>query len=159
MARGKEIEVFGLSFMDLISCGLGGMLVLLLIFSTLVNPEGVAIQSEAKAKGKTVAELERELILNTHFVLKITLDDSQIDVIPLNYNDMFSSIGKKDETHIFMFNSTNRIVDIVSFRVTGDFINGEAQLLGQTAVKIPPGTEIIEVIKDRTNYKIRFRNA
>ncbi len=37
MARRPTIEVFGLSFLDMISCGLGGVLVLMLIFSARVE--------------------------------------------------------------------------------------------------------------------------
>jgi len=51
----REIEVFGLSFMDMISCGLGGVIVLMLIFSTLVKQgkdredgqEGFLVESSA----------------------------------------------------------------------------------------------------------------
>lgn len=39
MSRKKRepTEVFGLSFMDLISCGLGGVIILMLVFSSLVR--------------------------------------------------------------------------------------------------------------------------
>ena len=40
MSKRKDIEVFSLSFMDLISCALGGVIILMLIFSTLVVPDG-----------------------------------------------------------------------------------------------------------------------
>jgi hypothetical protein len=58
-----------------------------------------------------------------------------------------------------MFNASNRIVEKISFEVFGEFINGEVQLLGQASEKIPRGTKFIEVIKDKTKYKFRFRNG
>jgi len=54
MKRRNEIEVFGLSFMDLICCGLGGVIILMLILSTLIRqgqeePAGMAAERKAKA--------------------------------------------------------------------------------------------------------------
>lgn len=39
MSRRAEIEVFGLSFMDLVCCGMGGVLVLMLIFAALIQQQ------------------------------------------------------------------------------------------------------------------------
>ena len=159
MAKSREIEVFGLSFMDLISCALGGMLVLMFVFSTLVNPDGVAKRSKAEAMGKTVAELEREMIFNTHFVLTVSLDNSDIKMEPLNFSDLFTSIGKKNNTHIFMFNATNKVVDKVTFEFSQVSNSGEVNLLGHPSEFIPQGTKYFDVIKEKTTYKIRFRNG
>lgn len=40
MAEREDVEVFGLAFLDVISCGLGGVIILMLIFSTLAESGG-----------------------------------------------------------------------------------------------------------------------
>lgn len=160
MAKTREIEVFGLSFMDLISCGLGGMLVLMFVFSTLVNVKGVANPSKAEAAGKTVAELERDMIFNTHFVLKIYLDKAGVEIIPANHTDIIQSVGKKREgsgmEHILMVYGTNKVVDKMTFSLSGP-TTGQVKLLGEKALAIKENISEVQVIKDKTNYKIKLK--
>ncbi len=160
MAKSREIEVFGLSFMDLISCGLGGMLVLMFIFSTLVNANGVATPTKAETKGKSVAELEREMIFNTQFTLKVVVDDQAISIKPISQKDLIIGSGidrsGTKSSHLFMFNGSNKIVKKVTFQIDGGYPTGYAQILGKEREIIPDSTSIIQVIKDKTHYKLKF---
>jgi hypothetical protein len=47
----KEIELFGLSFLDLICCGLGGAMLLLIMFAAQVQPAGGADGAGTSAGG------------------------------------------------------------------------------------------------------------
>lgn len=48
MKKDTSIEVFGLAFLDLISCGLGGSLILMLLFSTMIGNPVVKANKEAE---------------------------------------------------------------------------------------------------------------
>lgn len=75
MKKSRDIEVFGMSFMDLISCGLGGVIVLMLLFSTLVNGKEPNGRNESEA-----AALKRQQLRSIcHFYLEIDVvsDDAQ----------------------------------------------------------------------------------
>ncbi len=69
--KSRDIEVFGLSFMDLISCGLGGVIVLMLIFSTLVK--GGDSQNGADGRPETEEEAikRQEQRSICHFYLEV----------------------------------------------------------------------------------------
>lgn len=160
MAKSREIEVFGLSFMDLISCSLGGMLVIMIVFSTLVNAKGVSTPQRAKEAGKSPAELQREMIFNTHFALKVVVSNSSIRVKAVE-QDLVTRSGSVRKngvsTFLFMVNVTRKVVKKITFEVTGGNPLGTVQLIGEKPIKIPKNTTKIEIIKDKTNYKITFR--
>ena len=75
--KSKEIVVFGLSFMDVISCGLGGMLVLMFVFSTMVKPEGVEIQQESEQFAGLASKLsELDKLTRSFFILNVHIEGS-----------------------------------------------------------------------------------
>ncbi len=159
MAKNRDIEVFGLSFMDLISCGLGGMLVLMFVFSTLVNAQGVAKPSEAQSKSLSPAALQRAEIFNTHFVLKLALaKDTQVNVDDW---DIIHSYGiEKDislgiDNHIFMVLGADKIVKKVTFDIQNNIREGQGKLMGEDSFIIPIGQQSITVVKEKTEYRIQ----
>jgi hypothetical protein len=80
MRRGETLEVFGLSFLDLISCGLGGVIVLMLIFASLSGQGGDAPRAVAAGKAAAEARPAATFIL---LQVDVTADEqSQFDLVP-----------------------------------------------------------------------------
>jgi hypothetical protein len=84
--KSRDIEVFGLSFMDMISCGLGGVIVLMLIFSSLVkggdsqNDNAGGSETEAQA----IARQEQRKIC--HFYMEVdVISDREMEECKLIY--------------------------------------------------------------------------
>jgi hypothetical protein len=55
MARRTEIEVFGLSMLDTVTCGLGGALILMLFIASKIEPQAAIAVSRESAAGATTA--------------------------------------------------------------------------------------------------------
>lgn len=86
--KGREIEVFGLSFMDLISCGLGGVIVLMLIFSTLVKggDSQQGVEGKQESDEEAIARQEQRSIC--HFYLEVDLvSDSKEEQVYLRLKE------------------------------------------------------------------------
>lgn len=62
MRRRREPEVFGLSLMDLLCCGLGGMLILMLIISSLIRSHGKKERSSGADDG-TALEIRGDSVI------------------------------------------------------------------------------------------------
>ncbi len=71
MTPRRDIEIFGVSFLDLICCGLGGVIVLALIFSAIIESAG-EVEKAAAADSQEDAAGEKEPFLFT----------LQVDVLP-----------------------------------------------------------------------------
>lgn len=60
MARRTEIEVFGLSMLDTVTCGLGGGLILMLYIASHIEPQAVVSVSREQAVGVGTTESGRD---------------------------------------------------------------------------------------------------
>lgn len=156
MAKNKEIEVFGLSFMDLISCGLGGMLVLMFVFSTLVKTEGVSNPVKAKKAGfESTAMYERQLIFNTNFVLNISVPSSVTIDVENRFKDKVRKGFKTfDNTtqYVFFFTNSDEFIEEIAFNFSSAANSGEMSLMGGEQVAINPGSRRIIVSKSKSKY-------
>lgn len=65
-----EVQIFGLAFLDLISCGLGAVIVLLLIFSVMAETGG----SEVRIVSASATRESRQLPTSHFLVLQIDAD-------------------------------------------------------------------------------------
>lgn len=57
MKKGNT-EVFGIAFLDLLSCGLGGVLILMIIFSSMVTAGDMSSSSDKDVQGRAASRPE-----------------------------------------------------------------------------------------------------
>lgn len=88
--KSRDIEVFGLSFMDMISCGLGGVIIIMLIFSSLVKG------GDSDSKGSGEAETDAQAIARQE-QRKICHFFMEIDVISQTASEEGTLIYEKQE--------------------------------------------------------------
>ena len=156
MAKNKEIEVFGLSFMDLISCGLGGMLVLMFVFSTLVKTEGVSNPVKAKKAGfESTAMYERQLIFNTNFVLKLSVPANIRVKVENRFKDRvrsgFKTVANTSQ-YVFFFTNSDEFIEEVIFNFSSAVNSGEMSLMGDEQIAIESGSRRVIVSKNKSKY-------
>lgn len=162
MSKNKEIEVFGLSFMDLISCGLGGMLVMMFVFSTLVEANGSTQPAKEQREGKTTAQAQRELLFSTNFVLNASFDSyvemeaDEDDLSPLKSNFEFTSFQRDTSAYMFMVNTNDQVLESFRFKLGNYQSGGSVQLLGDQVSIIPDRASAVIVLKTGSKYSLRY---
>jgi hypothetical protein len=126
MSNRKEIEVFSLSFMDLICCGLGGIIVIMLIFSTLTEPEGS--DTPTAGEGSDIVQaINRQKYLNTVFALQVDVmgNGGKGRRLELDGNEELKkyivNVGEGAwSKHLFLIDIKNNSQKIYKFRITHD---------------------------------------
>jgi hypothetical protein len=179
MSKSREIEVFGMSFMDMISCGLGGVIVLMLIFSTLVNGgENLNGESQASSSESQEQVLRRqELRAQCYFFLEIDLfSPSESDEVFLEYQQEpgvhVDSIRERylNEKHWKRYVVSYALPEETGMGVFPFILNGSA---GKNySIKIKLFTEdaqehsfefdslfTFQVRKIAADYKLKFKNV
>ena len=162
MAKSREIEVFGLSFMDLISCALGGMLVIMIVFSTLVRTQGVALPASAKAAGKSLAQYEREQSFSTYFILIFRFKTENTKIIPQDRGDLVYTQGQTklnngDIEHLLIIYRINEMANLMKFKLTNYAGGGTVKLSGDVnEVEIPIDKTIIVIEKEKAKYRLKI---
>lgn len=140
MRHGETLEVFGLSFLDLISCGLGGVIVLMLIFASLSGQGGDAPRAVAAGKAAAEARPTATFVL---LQVDVTLDrQRRIDLVPRGASTALS-VRRPRMTELGGESGTVRFL-----------------VEGETA-DLPPGTGELafELVPEReiTSYRIEVR--
>lgn len=166
MTKRAEINVFGLAFMDVISCGLGGMLILMFVFSTMVQTEGVLVPPDDGAIGGTTRSKKAlEEYLRTAFVLHAEVVGGTSGLKYLNPNDKIRSLSSKDDgrstQHIAMVFREGRNVNEFAFRLSVDpssFRKGSIRLITtkDLTLSIKPRQRNVDfsVKKSGTEYQL-----
>jgi hypothetical protein len=138
MRRGGTLEVFGLSFLDLISCGLGGVIVLMLIFASLSGQGGDAPRAVAAGKAAEEARPAATFIL---LQVDVIVDgQSRIDLVPRGASSALT-MRRPRRTELEGESGTIRFL-----------------VEGETA-DLPPGTSEIafELVPERETISYRFK--
>lgn len=149
MRSREELEVFGLTLMDLLSCGLGGVLILMVIFSSLFNPDIMKNSKRVNSSFDDSKEVKNKKL--SFILIEVVKDSENIDLNITIEGEGFECFNTDKTTTKVIFNKSE-IVD-VSFKLS---IIGHDNSQYSLRVYSPLGRKQVECLRGVTTIDYEF---